>query len=249
MEKVKPEEFGYYIEYAERCTANRVYPLSVAAGIQKGEIFTDGFGVLFWHYCGFAYIAGEVREGFLEDIYRHFLMNGTGRKFLLITDSEAVTDHYASYDTLQFSRRIEYIHSGRIQCPAVQDEGFIIERITADNIACIRGRIIPSFSWDSSRAFLEKGYGFLARKGDSFAAAAFSAAVSPDEVDIGAETFEDCRHKGLAAYLSSRMCEEIIRQGRKPVWAHAETNEGSRRTAVRAGFTADRINTVIRRKA
>ncbi|MCR5793872.1 MAG: GNAT family N-acetyltransferase [Solobacterium sp.] len=249
MDRVKTEEYSRYIRYAEACTANRVYPLSIASGIREGDICTDGAGsVLFWHCCGFAYIPEPVSDRFLEEVYHQFLLGDTDRRFLLITDSEHIRAYYAACDKLQFSRRVEYTHSGILKQPADPDGHFSIERITADNIGRIRGRIIPSVFWGCDHAFLERGFGFIARKDDGFAALAFSAAVSPDEADIGVETCEDFRHNGLASYLSFRMCEEIIRQGRRPVWAHGETNEASRRTALRAGFVPDRVNTVIRRK-
>ena len=44
----------------------------------------------------------------------------------------------------------------------------------------------------------------------NFAAVAFSSAVSPEEVDIGVETTEAYRHRGLASYLAYRMCDETI---------------------------------------
>ena len=86
------------------------------------------------------------------------------------------------------------------------------------------------------------------REDRSFAAVAFSSAVSEEEVDIGVETAEAYRHHGLASYLAYRMCVEILREGKKAVWAHAEMNEGSRKTACSAGFRACRINTVIHKK-
>jgi hypothetical protein len=44
------------------------------------------------------------------------------------------------------------------------------------------------------------------------------------------------------------MCREIISQGKKPVWAHAIANEGSKYTALGVGFLEDRVNTAIRKK-
>ena len=82
----------------------------------------------------------------------------------------------------------------------------------------------------------------------SFAAVAFSSAVSPEEVDIGVETAETYRHHGLASYLAYKMCEEIMRQGRRPVWAHAETNTGSQKTALSIGFKPCGINSVIHKE-
>ena len=249
MKKINESVYKEYIDAAKECTANRVYPLSIANGIQTGDIYTDGMGsVLFWHYCGFAYISGGANPGFLEEIYQEFLVSDTDRRFLLITDSHFIIDYYKDRDLLQLDRRVEYNHIRVPEKPQIPDDRFLTERITADNIGYIQGRIIPSFSWQSADAFLERGFGYLVRKGSEFSAVAFSSAVSPEEVDIGVETAEAYRRNGLAAFLAGRMCEEIIAQGKKPVWAHAETNEGSRNTALGAGFQPSKVNTVIHKK-
>ena len=52
-----------YLEYAKRCSSNRVYPLSIVEGLQDGDIIPDDENdiksVLFWHYSGFAYLSGD----------------------------------------------------------------------------------------------------------------------------------------------------------------------------------------------
>ena len=99
-----------------------------------------------------------------------------------------------------------------------------------------------------SEQFLKDGFGYVALNQDRVCAVAFSAAVSSDEIDIGVETYEDYRRKGLAAVLADRMCEDIIEIGKKPVWAHSTSNKGSMNTALKCGFVQNRINTVIRKK-
>jgi hypothetical protein len=169
------------------------------------------------------------------------------RRFLLITDSKYVSDYYSDRERLRLDKRIEYNQGGIPVNMPMLDGSFGVERIKADNIGEIRGRITPSFSWKDSDTFLRNGSGFTARSKEdgSFAAVAFSSAVSPEEVDIGVETAEAYRHHGLASNLAYRMCVEIIQQGRKPVWAHAETNTGSQKTALSVGFKPCGINTVI----
>ena len=82
MKKIDKTAYKEYMDAAMECTANRVYPLSIANGIQVGEIYTDGMGsVLFWHYCGFAYISGVANPKFLEEIYQEFFMSETDRRF------------------------------------------------------------------------------------------------------------------------------------------------------------------------
>ena len=251
MNKVDRIRYKEYIKCANECPANRVYPLSIATGTQDGDIYVDDKGcVLFWHYCGFVYISGDVSADVLEEVYRSFLVSDTERSFLLITDSKFVSDYYSGIDMLRVDKRIEYTHSGILEKQPKLDACFVIERITADNIGVIQGRITPSFSWKDRDVFLRNGFGFMARSKEdgSFAAVAFSSAVSPEEVDIGVETAETYRHHGLASYLAYKMCEEIMRQGRRPVWAHAETNTGSQKTALSAGFKPIGINTVIQKK-
>lgn len=111
----------------------------------------------------------------------------------------------------------------------------------------IEGRIIPSFSWASPEQFLKEGFGYIALDQGQVCAVSFSAAVSSDEIDIGVETHEDYRGKGLAAVLSDRMCEHILEVGKNPVWAHSSSNLGSMKTALKCGFVQDKINTVIRK--
>lgn len=250
LRKIDRSEYTEALNYARGCPANRVYPLSIATGTQDGDIYVDGKGcVLFWHYCGFAYISGDVSADVLEEVYRSFLVSDTERRFLLITDSKSVSDYYSGRDLLRVDKRIEYTHSGILEKQPELDDCFVIERITSDNIGVIQGRITPAFSWNDRDIFLRNGFGFMARSKDdgSFAAVAFSSAVSSEEVDIGVETAETYRHHGLASCLAYKMCEEIMRQGRRPVWAHSETNTGSQKTALSVGFKPIGINTVIHR--
>ncbi len=248
IKRANRNKYKEYLEFANECIANRVYPMSIVTGTQDGDIYTDDKGcTLFWHYCGFAYISGNVSEDVLEEVYQKFFVPDTERRFVLITDSEHASNYYSGNNDLRIDKRIEYTHGGIPEHRPILDDHYIVESITADNIGDIRGRITPSFSWKDSDTFLRNGFGCIARnKADgSFAAVAFSSAVSPEEVDIGVETAEAHRHHGLASYLAYRMCEEIIQQGRRPVWAHAETNAGSQKTALSVGFKPCRINTVI----
>ena len=74
MRKIDRNEYKEYLEFANECIANRVYPISIVTGAQDGDIYTDDKGcVLFWHYCGFAYISGNVSEDILEAIYPEFV--------------------------------------------------------------------------------------------------------------------------------------------------------------------------------
>ena len=238
-----------YLDYAKQCSSNRVYPLSIVEGLQEGEIIPDDEkdikAVLFWHYSGFAYLSGDVEDSFLQKIYEDYYLKESDRRFILITDDPKVIQFFSDKDGLVLDKRIEYgfgsVQKNEFKCD------YRIERIDESNYDRIHGRIVPSFSWSGKEQFLKNGFGYVALDGEKVIAIAFSAAVSSEEVDIGVETDEHYQHKGLAKTLADRMCREVLSIGKKPVWAHAVSNEGSKHTALAVGFVEDRINTVIRK--
>jgi len=251
MRKVSENDYSKFITWAKNNTANKVYPCSIAERIQSGDIYVnddaDVEAVFFWHYCGFGYISGKASDKLLGDIYSEMISGHNGRRLVLITADDDVTAFFRGRDVLMDSRaEYSYLHPG--SAAASGTDQFRIEQIDTDNISKIEGRIIPSFSWDSSEQFLKEGFGYMVLNQGRVCAVAFSAAVSSDEVDIGVETNENNRRKGLAGFLAGRMCEHIVSIGKRPVWAHSVSNKGSMNTALKCGFVQDKINTVIRKR-
>lgn len=247
MNRIPETDYREYIPWAEMNTANRVYPLSIAEGIQPEEIYEEEGAVFFWHYCGFGYISGKPSAHFLNEILEEMKPSVDRRRLVLITHDEDVISFFRQRD-VQISSRFEYSYSSdKRQHIAMNQDRFTIAVIDQKNISLIKGRIIPSFSWDSPQRFLEKGFGYAALENETVCAAAFSSAVSSDEVDIGVETLPEYRNNGLASALADRMCRHIAASGKKPVWAHGAANAGSMNTALKCGFVMDRINAMIRR--
>ena len=251
MRRIKDTEYMNYISWARENSANRVYPCSIAEGFQSGDIYvnegSDVEAVFFWHYCGFGYITGNASDTFLNEIYSEMISGNTDKRLVLITSDDHVTAFFRNRNVLMDSRA-EYFYPHQKGSDFADGGAFRIVQITRENISKIEGRIIPSFSWESSEQFLKEGFGYIALDQKRVCAVAFSAAVSSDDIDIGVETHEDYRRKGLAVLLASRMCEHIISIGKRPVWAHSILNHGSKNTALKCGFVQDRINTVIRKK-
>ena len=238
MIKAELQQYNEYLSQARAVTTDNAYPLSIALGLQTGDIYEsdDKEAVLFWHHCGFAYISGNPSEEFLNEVYG-LMESGTRRLVLITNDDRVIT--YMETQGCSINHRLEYSCTGADPV-TINADRFRLVPIDKNNITRIKGRIIPSFSWENNEQFLNNGFGFIAMEGDNICAVAFSSAVSDSEVDIGVETYEEYRKNGLAAALAQTMCDEIIRGGRKPVWSHAEANMGSRNTALKCGFKEER---------
>lgn len=251
MEKVSKNNYRNFISWAKANPANMVYPCSIAEGFQSGDIYVNDISkvesVFFWHYCGFGYISGKASDKLMHDIYSEMISSHDGRRLVLITSDDDVISYFRDKDVLMDSRT-EYSYHHRGCTWEIERSAFQVEPIDRENVSKIEGRIIPSFSWESSERFLKQGFGYIAHDHGRVCAVAFSAAVSSSEIDIGVETKEEYRRMGLASALANRMCEHIIGIGKKPVWAHSISNRGSMNTALNCGFIQDRINTVIKKK-
>lgn len=246
MRKIAESEYHQYRDLACRNTANTVYPLSIAEGIQAGEIcIGDGLAVLFWHYCGFGYIAGNPSDAFLQEVHHRMISPDRFERLVLITDDPGVIRYFQERNITP-RERIEY-RFPRSACPHAAEENDRTEIVEIDEhiLSEIHGRIIPSFSWDSPRRFLDNGFGYAACMDGRICAAAFSAAVSSLEIDIGVETSQEYRGQGLASALTMRMCRKILSLGKRPVYAHALSNTASMKTALRCGFEKDRVTYAI----
>ena len=237
-----------YIPWAEKSPCNQVYPLSIAENRQFGDIYVDDTEnpklVLFWHYCGFAYLSGSVSDQNLREIADNFC-HRSKRRMVLITDDDFTVGFFRKRN-VTIANRIEYDYAGG----CLHDHGHTeleIRRIDEKNIRLITGRIIPTFFWEEKQ-FLKDGFGYAAFEQNEFRGVAFSAAVSSAEVDVGVEVKSDSQGRGIASMLVNRMCDEIVAQGKKPVWAHAESNIASMRTAFRCGFTKKKVNRFCRLK-
>lgn len=243
MIKADPKEYSQFISCAKANECGKVYPLSIAEGVQNGDIFTDSAeqcqAALFWHHSGFAYICGNADDSFLEDVYKLMLdeNNTNPRRFVLMLNDERVEAFFRAKDNLVTEHRYLYEYA-KVQPDTNSSlpEGYELREIDSGLLSALQGSIVPSLFWSNADEFLNKGKGFCIVKGGNAAAWAFSAAVSSEEIDIGIETSENYRHQGLAVIAANMMIKHVLDNGKKPVWACHYTNTASQKLAEKLGF-------------
>lgn len=239
--KADISQYPQYADLAERVRHGRVYPLSLAEGFQHGDIYCDESdrASLFWHYCGFAFVSGEYDEAFLEAVYafmkKRFEENE--RRIVLFADNERVDNFFRTKKNTVIEQRCFFEYQSKVCDMPKLPEGVRICEIDEQLMSRIKGRIVPGFSWSSSEEFLANGKGFCAVCGDEVAAWAFSAAVSSTQIDIGIETSEQFRKKGLAFLCAKAMICYALAEKKQAVWACHYQNHASERLALKLGFT------------
>ncbi len=241
MKKVKEEYYSDYIELAGSNTCNTVYPMAIAEGLQSGDIYTDDTEkqqyALFWHESGFAYLSGHPKPEDLDEIYA-LMKNESGknpRRFVLESKDEPVAGFFREKEDIEEHPRYGF----RLRKPQPQEEipeGYELREIDEDLLSRIEGRIVPLNFWNTSEEFLTKGKGYCLVNNGEVAAVSFSAAVSSRQIDIGIETQESHRRKGLAVIVAKKMTEYVLSIGKEPVWDCDVANAGSKATAERVGF-------------
>ena len=246
MIELQSKEYQKVYEMVNLSASNRVYPLSIVEGFQKGQIFVDSIEnptcALIWHFCGFGYLEGEPKEDFLAEtaaLIRNEKKTNP-RRLVMEIDHPQWETYFSSHPGISRKERYSFIYTGTGRQQTSLPEGFTLKAIDANILSRLKGRIIPSFSWDWDIDFLKKGKGFCLLYGQEIAATAFSSAVSHEEIDIGVETAEPFRNQGCAALVAQKMVQYVLDTGKRPVWECYTDNIGSRRTAERIGFVLEK---------
>lgn len=216
-----------------------IYPLSIEQGLQKGEIYSIGGSRLYHHLCGFAFYYGEPDADSLGEIYKRFLSEKAelNRRFVLFVSDEKAKAFFGSKKDPGISERHFFEYQSH-EPPALSELPKGMRLCEADSVLFdkLQGRVTPRFSWDNASDLISRGKGFCIMDGGEPAAWAFSAAVSSEEIDIGVETAERYRGRGLATIGAGAMVRYALGQHKRPVWACHCENVGSRRIAEKLGF-------------
>ena len=226
----------------EHIRIEKVYPLSILEGIQKGEIFVDDDEIptvaLIWHYCGFANILGAYDERFIEETMKMMQdppEGHSGRMALQAENDCRLKDMILKTPKVVGYERFIFEFTGEKDI-VTQTQGTGLKEITADNYELMRGRIVPTFSWENKEEFIKNGFGYCLIRDGQMLACAFASGISKDYVDIGVETAEECRGKGYGKIVSAAMVKETLRRGKIPVWDCDTRNEASMKLACSVGF-------------
>jgi GNAT superfamily N-acetyltransferase len=100
----------------------------------------------------------------------------------------------------------------------------------------MQGSVVPMYFWDNAKAFLKNGVGFSIIREGKPVSTAYSAYMHDNQLELGIETLESYRGKGLALYTCSALIDYCLKNKYEPVWSCRLENIGSYKLAQKLGF-------------
>ena len=100
----------------------------------------------------------------------------------------------------------------------------------------MNGSVVPKHFWNNNEDFLKSGIGFTLFNQGNIASTAFSAFILDTYLELGIETVEVNRGKGLAEQACSALIDYCLNNNYEPVWSCRLENAGSCKLAQKLGF-------------
>lgn len=245
MKEIPVSEHSRFLSCAESITFCRVFPLSVVEGRQSGCIYTNESEslILIRHKSNFTFMSGDHSEAELREIHELILYESL--KFLC--QKASIAQKLLQYGDVELVQRDIYSYPHEKAPEIGLPDGFALRRIDEELFIRLTGRVAPSVYWNSYEEYSKNGCGICVMHGNEPVSWAFSSAVSSDEVDIGIETAEAHRHRGLALAAAAALIKDILPE-KCPAWTCQRSNLGSARVAERLGFVKCDECILIRKK-
>ena len=100
----------------------------------------------------------------------------------------------------------------------------------------MKGSVVPMYFWKDAEQFCNHGTGFSLFYNGNLASTAYSAYVHDNYLEIGIETVEEYRGKGLAQVACSALIDYCLQNNLEPVWSCRLENTASCKLAQKLGF-------------
>ena len=113
---------------------------------------------------------------------------------------------------------------------------FEIVRADRELFGKMKGSVVPMFFWDNADDFCKQGVGFCLVIGNQPVSTAYSAYITQSRLELGIETSEKFRGKGLALHACSALIDYCLANQYEPIWSCRLENTGSYRLARKLGF-------------
>lgn len=264
MISLQKEQYYKLLESIKSITNNNLFARAVVERVVEGEIFVDdaedpkSFYLL--HPYGMSLLFGDSTNENFNRAFKQYALNGNkSRKMVewmqvFPADWDAVLrdllgenlvaplspNTFAS--AIELNKRVNFkfnkdkFERAKIVNNTTEDPNIVIIRTDGDAFSKMTGAVVPLNFWNNAEDFLRKGVAFSLYYNEILASTAFSAYLHDDKLELGIETYEAFKGKGLAYKVCSALIDYCLENGFEPVWACKRDNIGSYQLAQKLGF-------------
>jgi len=247
MIELNSDRYELLHEYVMKVPFNMLMARSVICGHANGRIFVDSSKSLqsFYivHSYGMTFLCGySGNETFNKNLFEYFSSCTRKKEEWLQAfprDWDAVMARLVDErKAIQYSR-VNFKHDADIFYDILQQTNksqYEIVSTPIDMLFEISGSVIPKDYIKTPIQFdgLTKGYTVIIN--GKPAATAFTSARHDDKLEIGIETVNEYRGKGLGYFACAKLIEYCIKNGIEPIWSCRHENTASVKLANKLGF-------------
>lgn len=256
MISLPKEQYSKLLEPIKSITNNNLFARAVAERVVEGEIFVDNaenpksFYLL--HPYGMSLLFGDSKNEEFNLAFKKYVLNeNRSRKKVewmqvFPADWDAVLQDLLSEnisaDGVELNVRVNFkfnkekFQNGKPSGNSADNTNIEILRTDRSAFERMTGAVVPLNFWNDADDFINKGVAFSLYYDGKLASTAFSAYLHDDKLELGIETYEEFKGKGLAYKACSALIEYCIENGFEPVWACKKDNVGSYQLAQKLGF-------------
>lgn len=260
---LEKEKYSKLLEPLKTMTTNNLFAHAVTEGAVDGKVFVDDIenpkSFYLLHPYGMSLLLGDPNnEKFNLEFKKYALNENHDRKLVewmqvFPSDWDAVLQDLlkdnlvspaaqnVSTDAIELNVRVNFKFnkvkylSGK-QADKSVDSTIRIIRTDKEAFEKMTGAVVPLNFWNTAEDFLNKGVAFSLYYNGKLASTAFSAYIHDRKLELGIETYEQFKGKGLAYQVCSALIEYCLENGFEPVWACKKDNIGSYQLAQKLGF-------------
>lgn len=233
--------WGRLLPDLEALSMNTLFIQSVLRGHVEGQVFSDGRAFYALHPYGMGLLWGESGgAGWLEWLRARLLRSAGPPEWLQVwpqawAGTVRATLGERSREFTRVNFRFDRHAYRRVRVDPAP--GVTIVPTDETLFAQLQGSVVPRHFWRDAAQFVRQGGGFSALVGGELAATAFCSFRHGPQLEIGIETTEQHRGKGLGRQVACALIDACLEEHLEPVWACRLENEASFQLASKLGFT------------
>ncbi|MCL2591857.1 MAG: GNAT family N-acetyltransferase [Defluviitaleaceae bacterium] len=249
MIQLNENQYELLLRLLEEINFNTLFIRSVIAGHVEGKIYVDYLHCPKSFYaiskCGLSLLFGNPNnEQFNNSLFNYFTQKNELRikdewlqaypcEWYPLIEKVVSVGKANRYSRLNFSFDKNEFYKNNAD---LYFDEYTIIPTTAEMFSSIKGTVSPSEFWCDEHQFLKTSTSFIIVIDGEPASTAFASYRHDNILEIGIETDEKYRGRGLAQIVCSRLIKYCIENNLEPMWSCRLENVASTNLAKRLGF-------------